>query len=240
MAKTNILVARRLPVSAQPCREPTRQFECEALSDLKTLRLAKRRSQSVILADVHDWRPEARSRREEPSESVRLGDLFSLRTGYAVYAKKRELFDVPGDNRITLIRAKNIAPGGGMRLDQDHAHISRGGEMFRERAVVRSGEILFVRVGAGCYGRTAVVPPGLAAQADDWIHVLSPLVEVDSVGVVEWFHSEAGRAAVRQLAKGVGTVSISKASLAELRIPSRLRSGKRAPALPRGEAGPKP
>jgi hypothetical protein len=93
--------------------------------------------------------------------------------------------------------------------------------MFRKQSVVRPGEILFVRVGAGCYGRTALMPPGLMAQADDWIHVLTPLVEVDAVGLVDWFNSEAGRTAVRKLAKGVGTLSVSKASLAELQVPRK-------------------
>jgi len=75
--------------------------------------------------------------------------------------------------------------------------------MFCEQSAVRPGEILFVRVGAGCYGRTALVPSGLTAQADDWIHVLTPLAEVDNAGLVEWFNSEAGRSEVRRLAKGV-------------------------------------
>jgi hypothetical protein len=87
---------------------------------------------------------------------------------------------------------------------------------------VQSGEIIFVRVGAGCYGRTALMPPGLEAQADDWIHVLTPLADVDANGLVEWFNSETGRTEVRRLAKGVGTLSVSKSSLAELEIPSTL------------------
>jgi PIN domain nuclease of toxin-antitoxin system len=62
----------------------------------------------------------------------------------------------------------------------------------------------------------------MSAQADDWIHVLTPLVKVDGTAVVAWFNSEAGRAEVRRLAKGVGTLSVSKSSLAELRIPARL------------------
>ncbi len=79
----------------------------------------------------------------------------------------------------------------------------------------------FVRVGAGCYGRTALMPHGLEAQADDWIHVLTPTDDVDCEGLVEWFNSEEGRSQIRRLAKGVGTLSISKTSLAEMRIPKR-------------------
>jgi hypothetical protein len=107
--------------------------------------------------------------------------------------------------------------------------------MFCEQSAVRSGEILFVRVGAGCYGRTALVPPGLTAQADDWIHVLTPLAVVNNAGLVEWFNSEAGRLEVKRLAKGVGTLSVSKSSLAELRIPSKLLNSK--PSTQKGKIG---
>ena len=94
--------------------------------------------------------------------------------------------------------------------------------MFRDKALVRAGQILFVRVGAGCYGRTAVVPPDLVAQADDWIHMLTPNTGFDTARVADWFISEAGRAAVGGLAKGVGTVSISKSALANLMVPAEL------------------
>ena len=69
------------------------------------------------------------------------------------------------------------------------------------------------------------MPVGLEAQADDWIHVLTPLVAIDGEGVVDWFNSEAGRAAIRRLAKGVGTLSVSKSSLAELKLPACLLKG---------------
>jgi hypothetical protein len=148
--------------------------------------------------------------------------LFKLRTGYALYGDKRQFLESPGDKRVLLIRAKNVAPEGGLRLDRNCAYIPSDGEMFCEQSVVRPGEIMFVRVGAGCYGRTALMPPGLEAQADDWIHVLTPLADVDSNRLVEWFNSKTGRTEVRRLAKGVGTLSVSKSSLAELRIPSNL------------------
>ena len=145
-----------------------------------------------------------------------------MRTGYALYGNKREFFEEPDKERVLLIRAKNLAPEGGLRLDRNCAYIPSAGEMFCEQSVVRPGEIMFVRVGAGCYGRTALMPPGLEAQADDWIHVLTPLADVDTTGLVEWFNSETGRTEVRRLAKGVGTLSVSKSSLAELKIPAKL------------------
>ena len=240
-AKTNILVARRLPVSAQPYREPTALLECNDISELKPLRLpdwrkVEPRWKQVVLASSEDWRPEAHALLvEDYTVSVRLGDLFSLRTGYALYGEKREFFVQPNDRRVLLIRAKNVSPEGCLRLDQNCAYIARSGEMFCDESVVHPGEILFVRVGAGCYGRTTLVPPGLAAQADDWIHVLTPLVEVDCEGVIGWFNSELGRAAVRRLAKGVGTLSVSKSSLAELKIPACLQKANNLVMTSEGE-----
>lgn len=228
-AKTNILIAQKRPISAQSYRDATLLLECKKLSDLKPVRLGEwektePRWKKVVLAEEVDWRPEAHSgeRRTVDAKTVRLGDVFRLRTGYALYGNKREFFEEPNKERVLLLRAKNLAPEGGLRLDRNCAYISNAGEMFCEQSAVRPGEILFVRVGAGCYGRTALVPSGLKAQADDWIHVLTPLGVVDNVGLVEWFNSEAGRSEVRRLAKGVGTLSVSKSSLAELRIPSKL------------------
>jgi hypothetical protein len=228
-AKTNILILQKLSTSSQPYRNPTYILECRDLTELKTLRLSEwlrvePRWRQVVLADKEDWRPEAQKSEAafEFCDSVRLGDLFRLRTGFALYGNKREFFDTPSDERVLLIRAKNIAPNGGLRLDQNCAFISRTGKMFCHKSLVYPGEILFVRVGAGCYGRTAVVPEKLDAQADDWIHVLTPLVDLDSQAVVDWFNSDSGRDAVRRLAKGVGTLSISKSSLAELKLPASL------------------
>lgn len=241
-AKTNLLVARRLPVSAQPYREPTALLQCDNVSELKPLRLVdwqrtENRWKQVVLADVEDWRPEAQtSGGAKNDDTVRLGDVFRLRTGYALYGTKRELFDQSSTRRVLLIRAKNVSPQGGLRLEQNCAYISRSSEMFCDESVLRPGEILFVRVGAGCYGRTALVPRGLEAQADDWIHVLTPVVEVDQSGVVEWFNSDAGRTAVRRLAKGVGTLSVSKSSLTELRIPASLQKGNDMVLAPQTDA----
>lgn len=227
-AKTNILIIQKLVSAHQPYREPTSLFVCDDVSALKPMSLsdwqtAGDHGQNVVLADESDWRPEAQnSGRVSFSDGVKLGDVFRLRTGFALYGKKRELFDSPSRDRILLIRAKNIAPEGGLRLNVHCGYINRHGDAFCEESLVRPGEILFVRVGAGCYGRTALIPPGLKAQADDWIHVLTPMADVDCEGIVGWFNSHEGRDQLRRLAKGVGTLSISKASLAELRIPEQL------------------
>lgn len=227
-AKTNILIAQKLAPAHQPYREPTALFVCNEVSALHPISLAEWQGkddawQNVVLADESDWRPEAHHLSFHAShfDTIKLGDVFRLRTGFALYGKQRELLDAPNRNHVLLLRAKNLAPEGGLRLNENCGYIDRHGDAFCEESVVRPGEILFVRVGAGCYGRTAVMPPGLAAQADDWIHILTPIADVDCDGLVEWFNGNEGRMQIRRLAKGVGTLSISKASLAEMRIPEK-------------------
>jgi len=227
-AKTNILIAQKLAPSHQPYREPTALLVCEDVSALRPMSLAEwqetdDRWQNVVLADESDWRPEAHhlNFRAAHFDTVKLGDVFRLRTGFALYGKQRELLDSPSRDRVLLLRAKNIAPEGGLRLNEKCGYIDSHGNAFCEESLVRPGEIVFVRVGAGCYGRTAVMPPGLAAQADDWIHVLTPIADVDCDGLVKWFNSDEGRSQIRRLAKGVGALSISKTSLVEMRIPEK-------------------
>ncbi len=228
-AKTNILIATI--VEPEPDRDlvATALLKCDHLDELQHLipggwMNASSRWNHVVLAASSDWRPEAHARpcAREPGESVRLGDLGVLRTGFAKYGEARRLDDLPGPDHILLIRAKNLAPDGGLRLDDNLAYIKRDGPMFKDRALVYPGEILFVRVGVGCYGRAALVPAGTVAQADDWIHVLTPHAGVDAHGIVDWLNSDHGRTAVKALAKGVGTLSISKSSLAELQVPAGL------------------
>src|SRR5882757_763305 len=65
-AKTNVLIAQKRSVAAQPYRDATLLLECKALGELKPLRLgewtkADSRWKKVVLAKAEDWRPEAHS-----------------------------------------------------------------------------------------------------------------------------------------------------------------------------------
>ncbi len=230
---------------------PAWLFQCRDLAELATLAIPGRtttdaRWQRVDLATTRDWRPEAHlaatpdttATPSAPAATVRLGDIFRIRHGFALYGEQRHLLDQPAPDRILLLRAKNLAPTGGLRLAENLAHIRRDSAGFRERAVVLPGEILFVRVGAGCYGRAAVMPPGLTAQADDWFHLLTPLTDLDAPGVVAWMHSDEGRRELLKMAKGVGTLSISQKSLSDLLLPAHLIRGP-VPA-PAAAAAPAP
>lgn len=241
------------PSATAPALHPAWLFQCRDLGELATLAIpdsattTDARWQRVDLATTRDWRPEAHlappasgtsitsitsANPAAPAATVRLGDVFRVRHGFALYGDQRNLLDQPATDRILLLRAKNLAPTGGLRLAENLAHIRRDSACFRERAVVQPGEILFVRVGAGCYGRAAVMPPDLVAQADDWFHLLTPLTDLDAPGVVAWMHSDEGRRELLKLAKGVGTLSISQKSLSDLLLPAQLIRGPIPTAAP--------
>lgn len=231
-AKTNILIIRKLSPADLQSRHLLRFFICGESRESNREDVARSRtsssllpifpvqfncSSSVVLTPDADWRPEAHSTTIPVSRgTVRLG------TGFARYAGQRELFDQPAPGRVPLIRAKNLSSDGGLRLHRDCAYIGKAGPMFSKKAVVRRGEILFVRVGVGCYDWAAVVPRGIVAQADDWIHVLTPKAGVSTRAAAGWLDSAEGCADVRRLAKGASTTSVSKTALAVLRIPARL------------------
>jgi type I restriction enzyme M protein len=236
-AKTNVLILQKHPAGNVPKPTTTWLRSCDDLSELEEMKLPDKKHandwMAVNLAETEDWRPEAHQGDGHPTEAsqiaegwVRLGDVVDARTGSAKYGVLRELFDEPAPDRLMLMRAKNVDPAGGLRInpaEDEVAYISKSGAMFRESAVLEAGEILFVRVGAGCYGRTALIPKGLVAQADDWIHVLTPFPSVkgfDASGLVRWMNTDEGKAMIKRMAKGVGTVSISKSALMELLIPA--------------------
>jgi hypothetical protein len=228
-AKTAVLVVRKLAMEQKAVPRTTWLRAVAAVEQLAGVNMpssARRQGWTAVdLSGRMDWRPEA----EAPSGALRqatvaLGSVAKLRRGAALYGRQRELHLQGAADRVLLLRAKNLDPEGGLRIDPaaDLVYISRGGSMFRPQAIVKAGEILFVRVGARCYGRTALVPLELEAQADDWLLVITPVVKLDAVGLVSWMNSAEGRASIQLMAKGVGSVSIAKSALATLQIPRGL------------------
>ncbi len=223
-ARTYIVIAQKLSPGRRSLRTATSMLECDRMDAVAALPLVQwRKFESnwgrASLQDRLDWlvAPDPKV-----AGTIALGEMFRLRRGRAQYAGQRELFLEPSPERLLLLRAKNIAPDGALRLAANCAFISRSGAMFHQASVVQPGEILFVRVGARCYGRVALVPAGLEAQADDWLTILTPIASINGAAVVGWLNSPEGRSTVERLAKGIGSVSVSQASLAGLRIPLRV------------------
>lgn len=176
------------------------------------------------IINIEDWRPEnlaftkTRQLCKKP-DWICLGELIKFRTGFVKYGKDRIFDPKPKDGSYQLIVAKNFLPVTGLDLDKIRHFIATDNPSFSLKAKIRKREILFVRVGVGCCGRVAVFDCDINAQADDWIHILTPQEGVNPWYITSWMASSYGQRLIRLISHGVGTVSISKSSLGQLLIP---------------------
>lgn len=154
-----------------------------------------------------------------------LSELADIRTGFVKYGEKTSLVhsSIPKtspdkDKYIRLLKAKNLSPHG-FRFGQDDFFIRTDEELFRPWACVEVGEVMVVRVGAGCVGRAVcVIDDQYKGQADDWILIVTPK-RVDPSFLAFYLNSSIGRAFVQKEAQGTGTVSISKGKLQKVVVP---------------------
>ncbi|GER94058.1 hypothetical protein A45J_1816 [hot springs metagenome] len=173
------------------------------------------------LAKINDWRPERLSIKDYGTDSwMLLSELVTLRTGFVKYGKER-YFNVESKTQdyYQLIVARNFLPTAGLDLRRVVYLIDKNNPSFSEKAVLKKGEILFVRVGIGCCGRVAVFDSDINAQADDWIHIMTPQNGVNPYYVASWIASSYGQWLIKQMSHGVGTISISKSKLSNMRVP---------------------
>jgi type I restriction enzyme M protein len=235
-AKCIIITGTRIPLSLSPKPQVTKFAICEDISeDIWTLLpglISERRYSERIaranLQELPDWRPEsvfaANSCPPLPGLcAARLGQLAQhISTGFALYGEKRSVWRDRLQLGVRLIAAKNFRPAGGLDFSREQRYIRRDLPDFAPRALLRDGDLLFVRVGVGCCGRVAVAHPDGPWQADDWIHIVRLHPGVDPHYVGAWLLSEPGSKIVRAMRHGVGTVSISRSALSGLPVP-RLR-----------------
>jgi type I restriction enzyme M protein len=121
---------------------------------------------------------------------------------------------------IPFISAKTVTPIG-IDFSKDKKFIEPGSSMDNKKAHVDIGDVVFVRVGVGCIGRTAVITKkSEKGIADDWIYIirnednrLSPFY------LALWLQTSTIQKEIRRLARGVGTLTIPIALVKELPIP---------------------
>lgn len=200
---------------------------CKDISEFQQIvkKISKGRFKDCLtteeLAKINDWRPERLALRDYGADNwMLLSELVTLRSGFVKYGKER-CFNVISktENYYQLIVARNFLAPAGLDLRKAVYLIDENNPSFSEKAVLKKGDILFVRVGVGCCGRVAVFDYDINAQADDWIHIMTPRDGINPWYLASWIASSYGQWLIKQMAHGVGTVSVSKSKLSSLRVP---------------------
>ncbi len=147
--------------------------------------------------------------------SIQLGELVETRSGQTEYGEKRK-FSKTG---IPFISAKVVTPIG-IDFMKDRKFVQPNSEMDKKSAHAHVGEIVFVRVGVGTIGRTAVITSkeeeGLV---DDWSYILT--VKSDKVNpyyLAFYLQTPTIKEQILRYARGVGTVTIPQRELKKIPV----------------------
>ncbi|RKY99775.1 MAG: hypothetical protein DRQ10_05545 [Candidatus Hydrothermota bacterium] len=146
----------------------------------------------------------------------KLKDFWvEIRQGRTLYGKERT-FSKTG---IPFISAKTFTEFG-LDLSRDRKFVLPGSKMDFKKAHVRVGELLFVRVGVGCIGRTAVITDDEEKGiADDWIYIIEVKdARISAFYLHFWLQTPMIQKEIRRLARGVGTVTIPIKLLKEVPV----------------------
>lgn len=150
---------------------------------------------------------------------MKMGELISeMFCGKTAYGPKRQ-FVTEG---VRFISAKTVTPLGidFAKEDRGRHYVDPKSEMYKPKAHVKVGDLLFVRVGVGCIGRAAVVTaPDEQGVADDWIYIIRPKKESLAYYLAFYLQSKFGTSQINVLKRGVGTVTIPQHLLKNLVVP---------------------
>lgn len=153
-----------------------------------------------------------------PKKGEKLGNLISeMFGGKTEYGPRRRFVT----NGIRFISAKTVTPLGidFTKENRGRHYVDPKSNMYRPKAHVRVGDLLFVRVGVGCMGRAAVVTdPSEQGVADDWIYVIRPRNEQMVYYLAFYLQSRYGRLQLERMKRGVGTVTVPQNLLKSLSV----------------------
>lgn len=146
----------------------------------------------------------------------RLKDIISeMFCGKTEYAHER-IFSKQG---IPFISAKTITKLG-VDFSRDRRYIDYKSKMYKKKAHVQIGDLLFVRVGVGCIGRASVVTdPSECGVADDYIYIIRTKDKELVYYLAFYLQSKYGVFQINKMKRGVGTVTIPQTLLKNLLIP---------------------
>lgn len=147
-----------------------------------------------------------------------LGELVEeIVTGATEYGEKRKF----SERGLRFISAKVVTPLG-LDFRKDLKFIEPGSAMDKKRAHVKVGDVVFVRVGVGTIGRTAVITDEEdVGVADDWIYIIRvKQTKVSPFYLAAFLQSKPAKLQIEKLRRGVGTVTIPKSLLAKILVPT--------------------
>jgi len=121
---------------------------------------------------------------------------------------------------IPFISAKTVTPLG-IDFSKNKKFVEPDSSMDNKKAHVDTGDVVFVRVGVGCIGRTAVITKeSEKGIVDDWIYIFKVKDErLSPFYLAFWLQTPTMQKEIRRLARGVGTMTIPIALVKELPIP---------------------
>lgn len=141
-----------------------------------------------------------------------IKDMFCGRTEYG----KNRVFSERG---IPFISAKVIT-NLGLDFERDKKFVSKGSCMFKKNALVKKDDFIFVRVGAGCAGRSAIIVNDKECGiVDDWCYVIRTNKELSPYFLSFYLNTKYGKIQIEKIKRGVGTTTIPQSLLKEILIP---------------------
>jgi len=152
-----------------------------------------------------------------------LSQLASIHNGFTKYGEHLKKIYPRADARkngtyIRLIKAKNISATGFV-FEPKSFFIRKDEDLYKRQACAKRGDVLVVRVGVGCAGRTAcVIQDRYLGQVDDWIFILRTQL-LDPAFLCFYLNSSIGQEFMKMEKQGTGTVSISKSKLGNIPVP---------------------
>ncbi|HIH96424.1 MAG TPA: N-6 DNA methylase [Thermoplasmata archaeon] len=216
------------------CRAENKEIFMSIVRDLKDLReilrlypTRKEKNSLVFWTETQDnnlspefYNPETKKIEEElknsPLEIEKLKELITnMFLGGTEYGEKRE-FSAEGEPFISAKVVTNL----GLDFERDRRFVSRNNRMFKKGALVRRNDLIFVRVGVGCAGRSSVVTSyDELGVVDDWSYVIRTKEALSPYFLSFYLQTRYGKAQVDKIKRGVGTVTIPQALLGEILIP---------------------
>jgi type I restriction enzyme M protein len=137
-----------------------------------------------------------------------------FQTGRTLYGAKR----VFAQQGLRFLHATNITDIG-IDYTRNERYVEPNSPMDSPKAHVCPEDILFVRVGAGCAGRTAVVvDEDDMGVASDYIHIIR-VQGIDPYFLVVYLKTRFGKQAIDLRKHGVATISLNKTDVLSLPIP---------------------